>query len=278
MSQPMRIATAFAFFLFVFLLTRTAYADTAVSDQAQIALETAIKDAADRAQQAKGQRFSFTSRIETGDEDNPLIEFSFDPRKPYADRVTILHPTMEENPKALKKILKQKQETLEKRKKEGTEATQDHDLIFAAAQEMLGNESPRFEREENGEYIYSFSPSVLMQGDDDEDKARAGDKKGKGKGKSGKVKKDSFASHMNGELFVDMQNKRISSIRVFSTEPFKPAAIAKIKSFEMIMKFAPAWPDGPMVTTHQEVTVAGKAMFKKFEQHTSVDNFGFEKH
>jgi hypothetical protein len=249
-----------------------ALADVALNAPAEAALAAAIEDAQTRSESAKADRFAFSTRVETGDEDNPLIELSFDPQLPADEQYFLLHPSEEENPKARKKILKQRQKDLQKMAEKGKEMAPDRDLVIKDPKKLL-NDSARFEREEGASYVFSFQPAPGSfdfgggEGKDNDEKPKA--KKDKGG--------NDFASHLKGEMFISKDDQRLTGVRFFAPESFKPVAVAKIKHFEIVMDIAPAWPDGPLVTTHQTVEVRGKALFKKFEQLTTISNSGFEK-
>ncbi|MHA7872005.1 MAG: hypothetical protein ACX939_06635, partial [Hyphococcus sp.] len=56
----------------------------------------------------------------------------------------------------------------------------------------------------------------------------------------------------------------IERIEASALEPFKPAPIAKVKSFYQDQRFAPPTAGGPALLAESESDVAGKAMFKSF--------------
>lgn len=255
--------------LFIFS-PMVAFGDAALNAPAEAALAAAIADAQIRRDNAKEDRFAFSTRVETGDEDNPLIELSFDPQRSADEQYILLHPSEEENPKARRKMLKQRQKDLQKMAEKGEEATPDRDLVIKDPKKLLNN-SAHFEREEGANYVFSFqlAPGSFNFGDDN----------GEEHEKEGKTKEDDddFASHLKGEMFISKEEQRLTGVRFYAPKSFKPMAVAKIKHFNIMMDIAPAWPDGPLVTTHQTVTVRGKAMFKKFEEQTTITNFDFEK-
>ncbi|MDQ7018233.1 MAG: hypothetical protein Q9M33_03615 [Robiginitomaculum sp.] len=259
-----------AIFCLIVFSPMVAFGDVALTASAEAALATAIADAQTRRDNAKEDRFAFSTRVETGDEDNPLIEFSFDPQRPADAQYILLHPSEEENPKARRKMLKQRQKDLQKMAKKGEESAPDRDLVIKDPKKLLNN-SAHFKREEEQAYVFSFRPAPGS--------FNFGDDGGEEHEKKGKTKEDDddFASHLRGEMFISKDKPRLTGVRFFAPESFKPVAVAKIKHFEIMMDIAPAWPDGPLVTTHQTVTVRGKALFKRFEQLTTVTNFGFEK-
>ncbi|PHS28214.1 MAG: hypothetical protein COA85_04115 [Robiginitomaculum sp.] len=268
-----RLSFPFAVILCLTLFSPiVAFGDAALNAPAQAALAAAIVDAKTRYENAKADRFAFSTRVETGDEDNPLIEFSFDPQRPADAQYILLHPSEEENAKARKKMLKQRQKDLQKKAEKGEDVIPDRDLVIKGPEKLLNN-SAHFEREEDQAFVFSFQPapgSFDFGGDDGEDHEKKDEVK---KNKGGNV----FAFHLKGEMFISKDEQRLTGVRFYAPKSFKPMAVAKIKHFEIMMDIAPAWPDGPLVTTHQTVEVRGKALFKKFEQLTTVSNFGFEK-
>jgi len=257
-------------FCLVFLSPMVAFGDAAPNAPAEAALAAAIVDAQTRSEGAKEDRFAFSTRVETGDDDNPLIELFFDPQRPADTQYVLLHPTEEENSKARSKMLKQRQKDLQKKAEKGEDVAPDRELVIKDPKKLLNN-SAHFEREEGASYVFSFqlAPGSFNFGDDDEEEH---EKKSKAKEDD-----DDFASHLKGEMFISKDEQRLIGVRFYAPKSFKPMAVAKIKHFNIMMDIAPAWADGPLVTTHQTVTVRGKAMFKKFEQQTTVTNFGFEK-
>ncbi|PHS21709.1 MAG: hypothetical protein COA84_15365 [Robiginitomaculum sp.] len=275
MSRSLKLCFIVFSFVFVGLLSASPVwgQDDTVEARAMAALEQALADTESRYAASKDVRMAFTTRIETGDEDNPLVEFSYDPALPEGERSVLIHPSEAENPKARKKIMKQRAKALKQRVEKGEEAAQpDRDLYLENPRKLLSDGAAKFTREEGGNYVFSFQPAfgaVNFGGGDDEDEG----KKKKGKDKD---KKD-FSTYLLGEMSVSKDPQRLTGVRFYAPESFKPVAIAKIKKFEINMQIAPAWEDGPMISALQEVTVSGKAMFKAFEQHSVVTNSGFEK-
>jgi hypothetical protein len=257
--------------------TPESFADEGVDAQAQAALSAAIDDAKARAVSTKDQRFAFTTRVETGDEDNPLVEFTFDPQKLQEQQFRLIHPTAQENAKAREKIIEQRQKTQKKQRKAGETAAPDRDLIVDLSSGFLENQTARFLRETPTEYIFSHQPAEVGMNFGGNDKGKKKDNKKASSDQGKKNKKNNFAKHMSGEIAVSKADQQFVWIKIFSTKAFKPVPVAKIKTFEMLMQLAPAWPGGPLVKTRQEVSVAGKALFKKFEQHSIIDSFAFEK-
>jgi len=247
-----------------------------VEAQAMAALETATADTMARFKRNKDTRFAFTSRIETGNEKVPLVEFSYDPALPVNARYVLIHPSEAENPKARKRILKQRAKALEANGEEGKEDKPDQGLLIEDPKKLLNN-TAKFEREDDGKYVFSFQPapgSVNFGGGHDKDKNKdPSDKKKKAKKKD----KKGFSSHLKGEMYINKDAQRLTGVRFYEPKSFKPVPIAKIKSFEIKMDIAPAWEDGPMVPIKQDVTASGKAMFKAFEEHSVVTSSGFEK-
>ena len=277
MSRSRRLYFIAISFVFSGFLTASAVwaQDDIAQARAVAALENALADTQNRYAASKHVRMAFTTRVETGDEDNPLVEFSYDPALPEGERFVLIHPSEAENPKARKKIIKQRAKALKERIEKGEAARMpDHDLYLENPRKLLKDGTAEFTRKEDGNYIFSFQPApgAMDFGDSDE---RDEEKKEKHKGKD-KDEKD-FSSYLLGEMSVSTDTHRLTGVRFYAPESFKPVAVAKIKKFEINMQIAPAWEDGPMVSGQQEVTVSGKAMFKAFEQHSVVTNSGFEK-
>jgi len=60
----------------------------------------------------------------------------------------------------------------------------------------------------------------------------------------------------------------VSRIAVRSVREFKPVVIAKVKSLSQIQTYAAPVGDGPALLQSSENAASGKAMFKKFDQHS----------
>ena len=278
MSRSLRLYFIAISFVFTGLLSSSPVwgQDDTVEARAMAALENATADTMARFNRYKDSRFAFISRIETGNENVPLVEFSYDPALPINERYVLIHPSVAENTKARKRILKQRAKDLEALAEEEEGDTIDRDLLIEDPKKLLNN-TAKFEREEDGNYVFSFQPapgSVNFGGGGDEDKNKeSSDKKKKAKKKD---KKD-FSSHLKGEMYISKDAQRLTGVRFYAPESFKPVPIAKIKSFEIKMDIAPAWEGGPMVSIKQDISASGKAMFKAFEQHSVVTSSGFEK-
>jgi hypothetical protein len=279
MNRSLRLYFIAISFVFTGLLSSSPVwgQDDTVEISATAALENALADTESRYAAAKSVRMTFTSRVETGDEDNPLVEFSYDPALPEGERFVLIHPSEAENPKARKKIMKQRAKALKERIEKGEAASMpDRDLYLENPRKLLSDGAAKFMREEDGNYVFSFQPAfgaVDFGGSDDEGEDEGKKKKRKSKDKD---KKD-FSTYLLGEMSVSKDKHRLTGVRFYAPESFKPVAVAKIKKFEINMQIAPAWEGGPMVSVQQEVTVSGKAMFKAFEQHSVVTSSGFEK-
>ncbi len=260
-----------AFFSAISLILFTAflsplYAEEAPASAAFAALEAAIADVQARAEKVPDVRFAFTTRAETDGEEASLVEYAFDPQEPIESRFTIIHPTLQEDEKTRKKLDKERKKSIKRFHKKGIESKPDRELIIDEIQSLFSGEA-RLDRETNDAFVFAFTPApgaVNMGGDEDEDNDKAEDDKD-----------DPFGEHLLGELTVSKADQRLTRMRFFSIESFKPAAVVQIKNFNLIINIAPVWVDGPLVSTSQEVHISGSAMFKDFEEHTVSTNSAF---
>ncbi len=63
---------------------------------------------------------------------------------------------------------------------------------------------------------------------------------------------------------LDRKAGFISSVEIRSTRPFKPAAVAKVKSMRQLQRYAILTPGGPALMIASESDAEGSAMFKSF--------------
>jgi len=116
--------------------------------------------------------------------------------------------------------------------------------------ESIGG-SAVFDREENGQLVYAFTPlSLPSQGDS----APQG-----------------LLDHMRGEVFVDAGTNQLSVLRYSLAESFKPNLAARIETFDLEQRFVfePAL-DGPRVAG-VSMSMSGSALFQPFSQTMRFD-------
>ena len=84
------------------------------------------------------------------------------------------------------------------------------------------------------------------------------------------------AKHLTGEVAVGEDN-RLLWLRFFAEKAFKPAIVAKIKTFDLKLFYDPIWDDGPYVLVRQMMDLDGSAFFKSFTENVNTVYSGFEK-
>lgn len=71
-----------------------------------------------------------------------------------------------------------------------------------------------------------------------------------------------IAEHLAGEVGVDRATGRLSHVRYFAPESFKPAPVARFRTFDHRVDVAPAWEGGPLVRTRTHTQMMVSAMFQ----------------
>lgn len=267
----MRILPIFIRPIFTTLLCAAAMAVPAHgNEQAKAALDAALADIATRKQNTEAVRFAFRTHIESSDADMGLIEYDFDPDKPIENRITIIHPTVEENPKTRKKFEKDLRKAVKRYHKKGIERKPDLDIVFPDIQKLTDG-TIKFLRQTDTEWVFAFDVADDAVNFDSDNQSASEDKP------NDKKKDNPLAEHLDGELAIDKEHQKVSWLRFYATESFKPASVVKVEQFDLVQNLAPAWPDGPLVAVKTEVKVKGSAVFKGFEQHVLTTHSGFER-
>lgn len=78
-----------------------------------------------------------------------------------------------------------------------------------------------------------------------------------------------FFNHLNGEVTIDKINPGIIELKMRASKPFRPAMIARIKSFNLLVSCAQA-ADGRRYAERVETQISGSAALQKFEEHEIV--------
>lgn len=74
-----------------------------------------------------------------------------------------------------------------------------------------------------------------------------------------------IAPHLTGEVGVARDSGRFTYVRYYAENSFKPAPVARIRTFEHRVDVAPAWPDGPLVRSSARTAMNVSAMFQTHE-------------
>lgn len=83
-------------------------------------------------------------------------------------------------------------------------------------------------------------------------------------------------SALSATATLDRETGHVSAVEIVSTKPFKPAAVAKIETMRQLQRYAPVGPGGLALLVASDAEARGSAMFKSFEQKTSVVYSDFE--
>lgn len=76
---------------------------------------------------------------------------------------------------------------------------------------------------------------------------------------------------------LDRRSGHVESVEIRSTRPFKPAAVAKIKSMRQLQRYEVLTPGGPALMVASESEAEGSAMFKSFSSKTRLSYSAIEK-
>lgn len=76
---------------------------------------------------------------------------------------------------------------------------------------------------------------------------------------------------------LDRRSGHVEEIEVRSLKPFKPAAVAKIKSMRQLQRYAVLTPGGPALLVASESDAEGSAMFKSFSSKARLTYSDIEK-
>lgn len=218
-------------------------AGTASAASLPAPLEAAIQDVETRKEAAAELRFTFKVHTVTSENE---FRFRYDPKE--TEVWTLLSPESKETAKLKERMAKRAGQQ---------EAGADRELLAGDLRELIGD---RVELVENTttQRVYRFNLSEEA-------------KIGGGSGGSFDASK-----HLTGELAVGPGNQLLW-LRFFAEEAFKPAWVAKIKTFDLKLFYDPIWSDGPYVIVRQAMNVNGSAFFKSFAENVNTDYSDFEK-
>ncbi|MEQ1929026.1 MAG: hypothetical protein ABL957_00645 [Parvularculaceae bacterium] len=88
---------------------------------------------------------------------------------------------------------------------------------------------------------------------------------------------DSLARAVDMTMVLDKAGGYLRTISVKSKAAFKPAPVAKVERMTQIQSYEPIAPGGPALLRKAESSAAGEAMFKKFDQHVTMEYRDFER-
>ena len=209
------------------------------------ALEAAISDAEARLEGHESTRFSFRKTIEQPD---VRVVLRYDPsqKPPWS--------VIGEGADAADAAVRSHNESLA-----GAEEPPDRDALITDPRRLLTAGETDFLREEDGAWVYNFD---LREGVE----------------MVGGGERADITRYLAGEVFVDKESGRLSGMRFFAPEPFKPAPVAKVKEMNVRIDFAPVdGGEGPLVSVREETKVSGSAMFQSFSEQSTTTYSGFEK-
>jgi len=218
-------------------LTFSAAAEEVAPFDAREALTAAIDVAKSEAQ----SRWAFTmAYTEFEDEGEKTYKLRYDPRRAEGARWTLLDPALEMLSKDEKKDFKKIQKNDEA----------DDGLIY----DRLEIDFDETELTEEDETRATFVGPII----DEEIPEKMRDT-------------------MVMTVTVNKPGRYVESISLHSTGEFKPALVAKIKTFKQTQQYKPLSDGGPALMRTAQSDVSGKAMLKKFESKTETIYSDFER-
>lgn len=175
------------------------------------------------------------------------IVMKFDPDAAADEQIEIAEPAHGSLTKEQEKLFDGYKAQLASAVEEGADNISASYLMYDGVRELLANGVTAASENEIA-VVYEFAPSA-SDGDGDAEK---------------------FLKHIRGELTVAKSTPHIQRMRLFALEPFKPAAVAKLESFEQIVEFSAPGDNRPPLMTRIYSNASGSAFFKKFRNETEV--------
>ncbi len=184
-------------------------------------------------------RYAFTleRNSKTNGDDAVSIKARFDPRRPAGERWRLVDQD----------VATADEQTLEALMSLQKSKENDDALVYDKLSELLGEAELIEETEKTAIFVAPI--------DDDE------------------LPEDVLVA----EVTLDKTLGYVSKIAVRSTRAFKPVLIAKVKSLSQIQHYAAPVDGGPALLKSSENAASGKAMFKKFDQHTTTSYSDIER-
>ncbi len=198
-------------------------------------LEQAIAAAETAA--ANAPRFAFTRSVDADGDVN--VAARFDPNGPEGGRWTLMRPVDAELKKAEREVFDGIVEDDEA----------DIDAMVEEPRELIGGDV-RLVREDDTLAVFETDAPDDDEGDEDYAK---------------------FKQALKAEIAVDKLCGCLVSFRLYNIASFKPAAVAKVKEFDMTISFAEAWDGGPLITRRVDQKISGSALFQKFDQTVVIE-------
>lgn len=232
------LAISVAAFLSAALAPACAFA----ADGAPAALKAAVADVKAREAASADARIAFTRTLER--KDAAPIVLHYTPDAASGDGWTLVSPP---------------EDTLDAEGAKFVKSFRGDDLpdkeIRIQHADDLESAGFKLARETPDEWIYAGPAAVLADDADGEDAH--------------------FMENLTAEVSVSKADARLTAMHMFATAPFKPAAFAKIRTIDIRLEFAEAWPGGPLVNAVSTQHIAGSAMFTKFDEESRVENSDF---
>lgn len=184
-----------------------------------------LHGAIERVQAHSEQRYAFTVDYWSSDgEEEFSMTARYDPRRAEGERWEAIKPTADELPKKALKAFKQ----LEKIERP------DERFLYDDLDEAIGG----IEFAEETDTALVFKGPLLID--------------------------DLPEDALEAQITVNKAGGFISRIEATSIKPFKPVAVAKVKSMRLVQLYSLPQ-DGPALLTQSESDVSGSAMFKSFK-------------
>jgi len=231
---------AFAAVILLFLCV-AAPANAETNDR--LLLEQARADIEARNLAHDGTRFGYTIQNTSHGDEVSVFSIQFDPSLDHGQQWAVVSPSAAED----SALYEQAVQRVTWGNNLGPEVMADQALIvrkiFAE-----GIDHFNFLHEENERAIYQFKiEDLAFFSEGNEQVAK-------------------MSKFLTGELSINTTTSRLQSIRIYARKPFKPVVVAKVKTVDIQIEFAPAWDDGPLVQVGTQQHIAGSALFRKFTE------------
>lgn len=187
-----------------------------------------LRAAVEKAEAHAGDRYAFTLDYkDLGDKAQRTFRVRFDPRLPAGARWSAIDPPADQYGKEEKAAFA--------RMTKDDEA--DDALVYEGLAATLGGATVIAADAERATFAISIDDPELPQ-----------------------ETKDALAA----TAVLDRVSGHVESVEIRSTRPFKPAAVAKIKSMRQLQRYKVLTPGGPALMVASESDAEGSAMFKSF--------------
>jgi len=220
-------------------------------------LERVNADIAARYQASLDVRFSYNMDILVSGSKASEVALAYEPSFSRAEQWKIISPTLKEN----EDVFNQAKKRIDRDAEKSPDAKDDRDLVLEKLP-LTDEAAVVFISEENGISRFGIEVAELfLSSDEDED----------GLGM------ENLSKYLSAEMAINTNSDQLLWLRMYSKKPFKPVAVAKIKEFDIYLRFAPAWEGGPIVQIGTKSDISGSALFRKFSEKSEIVYSNFKR-